>query len=94
MKCGVEGCESTVDFESCALEEHLEAVHDFGDRQITEYMANHSRDLWLEIHGGKGKAEMMILKVWYLPDETTREGLIHVLSEASGAVVSMEEIKR
>lgn len=94
MKCRIEGCESTIDFDWGSLGHHLSFEHGFSARQLDEYGATHSRDLWLEAHGGTGKAEMMILKVWYFPDEATREGLIHVLSEVSGAIVSMEEIKR
>ena len=102
MKCRVEGCMNLTrmglqlpeKLTVWGLYDHLRDVHEFGERQIDEYMANHSRDLWLESHAGKGKVEMMILKVWYLPEEATREGLIHVLSEVSGAIVSMEEIKR
>ncbi len=102
MKCRVEGCKNLTrmglhlpdELTMWELGDHLRDVHEFGERQVDEYMATHSRDLWLETHAGTGKTELMIVKIRYLPDEATREGLIHVLSEVSGAIVSIEEIKR
>ena len=93
MKCKVEGCINSENLTFGELGYHLRDVHAFGDRQMAEYMATHSRDLWLEAHAGTGKTELMIVKIRYLPDEATREGLIHVLREVSGAIVEMEEIK-
>lgn len=37
--------------------------------------------------------ETMIVKIVFFPDEATKEGLLHVLSEVSGAILEMEEIK-
>ncbi len=97
MKCKVEGCDSSIDFNWGALGYHLRAVHAFGDRQMHEYQVAHFEDYRAELAKENERdelTEVMNVRIVFLPDEATREGLIHVLSEASGAIVEMGEIKK
>lgn len=97
MKCKVEGCANSEDLTFGEFHYHLRDVHEFRDQQMLEYYLKNIDDLRAdggssEKTGEPPKTETLILKIVYLPEEATREGLIHVLSEVSGAIIEMEEI--
>ena len=97
MKCKNEGCTNSEDLNFGELNYHLRSVHAFGDRKMLEYFVKHIQALRAELAKVNAEVraactETLILRIVYLPEEATREGLIHVLSEVSGAVLEMEEI--
>ena len=99
MKCKVEGCTNLEDLNFGEFHYHLRDVHAFGDQKMLEYYLKHFQSLRAELTEVNAevrapRTETLILKIVFLPEEATREGLIHVLSEVSGAVLEMEVITR